>query len=62
MKNLGSTLDKLQLFPIPLYHTKSPKESHGGESMEIEPNVTKLLPYMAKTHNNEWAWSHNYTL
>ena len=48
-----------------LQHTKSPKESHGGRgggSIEIEPNVTKLLPYMAITHNNEGVWSHNHAL
>ena len=33
-----------------------------GGSMEIEPNVTKLLPYMAIIHNNEGVWSHNHTL
>ena len=33
-----------------------------GESIEIEPNVTKLLPYMAITHNNGGVWSHNHTL
>ena len=70
MKNFGSTLDKLQpklfqLFPIQksvLNNILKVLRNPMGGSMEIEPNVTKLLPYMAITHNNEEVWSHNHTL
>ena len=58
MKNFGSTLDKLQpklfqLFPIQKSVLYNILRVPWGESIEIEPNVTELLPYMAITHNNE---------